>query len=92
VISKHYTFSDTEGTARIVHFPYDFMTEDDLFSLVRPSGQSQGPKLRDAIKSLKLIAAAAGRPIAGVTVTSNRLVETSAPRRATLAPRWPVWL
>ena len=58
------------------------MTEDDLFSLVRPSGQSQGPKLRDAIKSLKLIAAAAGRPIAGVTVTSNRLVEKRQKARA----------
>ena len=30
------------------------MTVDDLFALFRPSGQTQGPKLREAIASLKL--------------------------------------
>jgi uncharacterized protein len=82
VISKHYTFNDAEGAARIVYFPHDFMTEDDLFSLVRPSGQSQGPKLRDAIKSLKLIHAAAGGQITGVTVVSGRLIEKKQKQRA----------
>ena len=51
------------------------MTENDLFTLVRPSGQSQGPKLRDAIKSLKLVNAAADGAVAGVTVTAVGLVE-----------------
>lgn len=38
-----------------VSLPYSNFTESDLFALFRPSGQSQGPKLRAAIKSLKLI-------------------------------------
>src|SRR5208282_4954215 len=35
-------------------FPYRELTESDLFALFTPSGQSQGPKLRAAMKSLKL--------------------------------------
>ncbi len=35
-------------------FPYTKLTEADLFALFRPSGPIQGPKLRQAIKSLKL--------------------------------------
>jgi hypothetical protein len=81
-ISKHYTFNHVEGLAQIVYFPYQSMTEDDLFSLLRPSGQSQGPKLRDAIKSLKLVAAAAGATITGVTVTAGGLVEKNSKPRA----------
>lgn len=37
-----------------VVFPYHDLTEGDLFAIFRPSGQSQGPKLRAAMKSLKL--------------------------------------
>jgi DNA helicase HerA-like ATPase len=81
-VSKHYTFNQVEGTAQLVYFPYQSMTEDDLFSLVRPSGQSQGPKLRDAITSLKLVTAAAGTAIAGVSVTAAGLVEKSQKPRA----------
>lgn len=36
-------------------FPYPKLTESDLFALFRPSGQVQVPKLRQAMKSLKLI-------------------------------------
>lgn len=81
-ISKHYTFNHTEGSAEIVFFPYRSMTEDDLFTLVRPSGQSQGPKLRDAIKSLKLVDAAAGAAIPGVAVTPVGLIDKSQKPRA----------
>ncbi len=35
-------------------FPYTRLTEGDLFALFRPSGSVQAPKLRQAIKSLKL--------------------------------------
>lgn len=35
-------------------FPYPKLTESDLFALFRPSGQVQVPKLRIAMKSLKL--------------------------------------
>jgi DNA helicase HerA-like ATPase len=54
-VSKHYAFDTAEPATTQVHFPYRHMTEDDLFALFRPSGQSQGPKLREAIKSLKLL-------------------------------------
>jgi len=51
-IDTIFAFEANVPNARHVHFPYTEITEDDLFSLFRPSGQSQGPKLRDAIKSL----------------------------------------
>lgn len=37
-----------------VVIPYSSMKEGDLFALFKPSGQVQGPKLRLAMKSLKL--------------------------------------
>ncbi len=74
-IAKHYTFNQAESSAAIVHFPYQAMTEDDLFTLFRPSGQSQGPKLRDAIKSLKLVSAAGGAAIQNVTVSDGIVVK-----------------
>ena len=41
------------GSTQVV-FPYAELTESDLFALFRPSGQAQGPRLRTAMKSLKL--------------------------------------
>lgn len=79
-ISKHYTFNHAEGTAQVVYFPYQSMSENDLFTLIRPSGQSQGPRLRDAIKSLKLVNAAAGAAIAGVTVMAGLVEKSNKPR------------
>ncbi len=35
--------------------PYQELTEADLFALFKPSGQTQAPKLRAAMKSLKLV-------------------------------------
>jgi hypothetical protein len=37
-----------------VNFPHKFLTEEDLFAIFTPSIQSQAPKLREAMKSLKL--------------------------------------
>jgi uncharacterized protein len=54
-IAKHYAFDANEVGAIEVHFPYRQTTEEDLFALFRPSGQTQGPKLREAIRSLKLV-------------------------------------
>lgn len=46
---------DDHGTgAEVIDFPYRFLTEEDLFSVFTPSIQSQAPKLREAIKSLKI--------------------------------------
>lgn len=38
-----------------VVFPYTDLTEGDLFAIFSPSGQTQAPKLRAAMKSLKLV-------------------------------------
>lgn len=38
-----------------VCFPHSDLIESDLFALFRPSGQSQGPKLREAFRSLRLL-------------------------------------
>lgn len=65
-----------------VHFPYTEMTEDDLFSLFRPSGQSQGPKLRDAIKSLKLARAVAGNVPNGLALANGIIEKANRPRAA----------
>src|SRR5690606_22586996 len=42
-----------EGS-RAVSIPYYHLRESDLFAIFKPSGPSQGPKLREAMKSLKL--------------------------------------
>tara|TARA_R110000868_G_scaffold37022_1_gene130964 strand:- start:370 stop:2160 length:1791 start_codon:yes stop_codon:yes gene_type:complete len=71
-----------------VHFPYGKITEDDIFSLFRPSGQSQGPKLREAIKSLKLISATNGNAPPGVTYMNGvvaKLDRARAPFYAAIA-------
>lgn len=39
-----------------VALPYSQLTENDLFALFKPSGQTQAPKLRAAMKSLKIAA------------------------------------
>ncbi|TBF24865.1 MULTISPECIES: ATP-binding protein [Rhizobium] len=73
-ISRHYAFDTAEAGTTQVHFPFSQMTEDDLFALFRPAGQTQGPKLREAIRSLKLVRAANGNTPAEVVFFENRLV------------------
>lgn len=72
-INKHYAFDANEAGTTQVHFPYRRMNEDDLFALFRPSGQIQGPKLREAIRSLKLIKILAGQQHA-LTVYDGRIL------------------
>ncbi len=69
-----FVFEAGAANHKPVHFPYRQITEDDLFSLFRPSGQSQGPKLREAIKSLKLVHALNGQNVQGLQV-NNGLIE-----------------
>jgi DNA helicase HerA-like ATPase len=69
---------------KLVHFPYRQISEDDLFSLFRPSGQSQGPRLREAVKSLKLVEAFAGRPVANVVVRNGVIEKANQSRVAFL--------
>jgi DNA helicase HerA-like ATPase len=46
--------TDRPDACRNVILPYRDLDELDLFALLRPSGQVQGPRLRTAIRSLKL--------------------------------------
>jgi uncharacterized protein len=80
-ISKHYAFDGVEAGTILAHFPYQKMTEDDLFALFRPSGQSQGPKLREAIRSLKLVRALGGVS-ENVTIYQERLLTKKKKSRA----------
>lgn len=59
-------------TRRFVSFPYRYLTESDLFVLFRPSGASQAPKLREAIKSLKLAKLSSGLASNGVIRKANQ--------------------
>lgn len=49
-----YAFTRAEDGQRLVRFPSEKMTELSLFALLRPTGQSQGPTMREAIRSLRL--------------------------------------
>ncbi|CAP54904.1 ATP-binding protein [Gluconacetobacter diazotrophicus] len=79
-IDDVFVFDAPVENSKLVHFPYRQMTEDDLFTLFRPSGQSQGPRLREAIKSLKLVAAVAGAVPTGLYV-NNGLIEKAGRKR-----------
>lgn len=81
-VDEVFTFADPTDGEKVVHFPYQHMTEDDLFSLFRPSGQSQGPKLREAIRSLKLVQAMGPIPPQNVTVNDGQLIKRNASRAA----------
>lgn len=54
-----YAFSQEEVGQKLVRFPSEQMTELSLFALLRPTGQSQGPTMREAIRSLRLARALA---------------------------------
>lgn len=43
-----------KGNCQAVSLPYHALSEEDLFALFRPAGQVQAPRLRAAMKSLKL--------------------------------------
>lgn len=81
-ISKSYAFDAVEVGTEEVHFPYRKATEDDLFALFRPSGQSQGPKLREAIRSLKLVTAVAGTS-SGLSIYKSKILNKIKQSRAT---------
>jgi uncharacterized protein len=52
--------------------PYNALTESDLFALFKPAGPTQAPKLRAAIKSLKL-AKVPQLAVRGVVIKAGRL-------------------
>lgn len=57
---------------REVVVPYYELTERDLFAIFRPKGQSQAPKLRAAIKSLKLAQICPELALDGTIMKANR--------------------
>lgn len=71
---RHYHIGDAldqaTGSVEVV-FPYRQLTEDDLFALFRPSGQAQVPKLRDAMKSLKVAACDPAQAVSGNVLKAN---------------------
>ncbi|MEI9814360.1 MAG: DUF87 domain-containing protein [Acidobacteriota bacterium] len=59
--------------SREVVFPYWELTEGDLFALFKPSGQTQAPKLRQAMKSLKVAHLEKTLASNGVIIKANKL-------------------
>lgn len=54
-----FAFTKAENGQSLVRFPSQAITELSLFALLRPTGQSQGPTMREAIRSLRLAKALA---------------------------------
>jgi len=52
--------------------PYFHLNEQDLFAMFCPTGASQAPKLRAAIKSLKLVALSSSVGIEGTLIKAHR--------------------
>lgn len=61
--------------AKEVALPYHQLTEGDLFAIFSPRGQSQAPKLRAAMKSLKLARLAPQVALKGVIIKANKSKE-----------------
>jgi uncharacterized protein len=55
-----------------VAVPYNELTENDLFSIFKPGGEAQAPKLRQAIKSLKLARLAPEISLGGYIIKANK--------------------
>lgn len=55
--AKEYSFSQGTDQQPLARFPYRELSEIDLYALLTPSAQMQGPNLRNAIKSLRLAGA-----------------------------------
>ncbi len=55
VTHVHLGGAQPPATSEEVVLPYKHFSIHDLFAMFRPSGQSQGPKLRAAMKTLKLL-------------------------------------
>jgi DNA helicase HerA-like ATPase len=64
------TTANTDSEEVVV--PYYDLTESDLFAIFKPAGQSQAPKLKAAMKSLKLAQLAPGLAVDGVVVKAHK--------------------
>jgi uncharacterized protein len=79
-----FEFGDSDAqNDRLVHFPSHKLSELDLNALLRPTGQSQAPTLRSAIKSLKM----AQLLLADPTRFPQTTVEPDGPRQVEIRHR-----
>ena len=62
---------DTKDPRRFLSFPYWELTESDLFVLLRPSPGVQAPKLKEAIRSLKIAQLEPGLAVNGLIRKAN---------------------
>ncbi|MBP1857309.1 ATP-binding protein [Rhizobium herbae] len=60
--ATEFSFSQATEKQPLAHFPYKKLSEVDLYALLTPSAQAQGPNLRSAIKSLRLVSALRKEP------------------------------
>lgn len=61
--ARQYAFAEaTRPEQPLVHFPSKLLSELDLHALLTPTGQSQGPMLRGATKSLRMSRALRANP------------------------------
>ena len=61
---------EPENSTEVV-LPYKELVEQDIYAIFKPSGQTQGPKLRAAIKSLKVIKACPSLGTDGVFIKAR---------------------
>lgn len=52
--ATEFEFAEAQDGHKLVRFPSEKLSELSLFALLRPTGQSQGPTMREAIRSLRL--------------------------------------
>lgn len=63
---------DQHDSREFVGYPYQYLSEADLFVLFNPTAASQAPKLREALKSLKLVALNDAVATDGYLIKTNR--------------------
>jgi CRISPR-associated endonuclease Cas1 len=68
----HFGAAQFPATSEEVVLPYKAIVAHELVSMFRPSGQAQGPKLRAAIKTLKLLKAEPALGQSGLFVKANQ--------------------
>lgn len=74
---KHYFIGEVNESnkSRSLSFPHWQFTESDIRSLLRPSPQSQAPKLDEAIRSLKLVKLHEQENFQDVLIEDGRLIK-----------------
>lgn len=68
----HFGEDDTQTHSKEVALPYYHLTEQDLFAIFKPTGASQAPKLRGAMRSLKLAKVSQSVGIDGLVIKAHK--------------------